>query len=69
MTIYKLTLGKEVLFECGTATELAAHLVETFPPGGDFPPSNMHNAGFAIVLPNGDRLQGIRAGRWVRSPQ
>ncbi|MBF5008728.1 hypothetical protein [Burkholderia pseudomultivorans] len=69
MTTYKLTLGKEILFECGTAMELAAHLVDKFPPEGDFPAFNMHNAGFAIVLPSGDRLQGLRAGRWVRNPQ
>lgn len=69
MTTYKLTLGHEILFECETATELAAHLVEKFPPQGDFPPINMHNAGFAIVLPDGVRLQGLRAGRWVRNPK
>jgi hypothetical protein len=69
MTTYKLTLGKEVLFESETAMGLAAHLKENFPPNGDFPSVNLHNAGFAIVLPNGDRLQGLRAGRWVRNPQ
>lgn len=69
MTTYKLTLGQEVLFESETAMELAVHLVENFPPNGDFPSINLHNAGFAVVLPNGDRLQGLRAGRWVRNPQ
>lgn len=49
MTTYKLTLGQQVLFESETATELAAHTVEKFPPNGDFPPFNMHNAGFAIA--------------------
>jgi hypothetical protein len=63
---YTLTLGSEVLFESVEARLLAQHLVEQFPPEGDFPSPNPHNAGFAIVLPSGERLQGLRAGRWVR---
>lgn len=63
---YKLTFGLELLFEAGEAKELADHLADKFPPHGDFPSPNPHNAGFAIVLPNGDRLQELRAARWVR---
>ncbi|WP_155888106.1 hypothetical protein [Cupriavidus sp. WS] len=63
---FKLTLGKKVLFEANEPKELAHHLVKQFPPNGDFPSPNPHNAGFAIILPNGDRLQGLRAERWVR---
>lgn len=63
---YRLTLGKDVLFESTAPLELVQHLVDKFPPEGDFPSPNPHNAGFAIVLPTGDRLQGLRAERWVR---
>lgn len=63
---YKLTLGKDVLFEAAAPQELAQHLVENFPPAGDFPSPNPHNTGFAIVLPNGERLQSLKAERWVR---
>jgi hypothetical protein len=63
---FKLTVGSEVLFEAVQGRELAQHLIAKFPPNGDFPSPNLHNAGFAIVLPSGDRLQGLRAERWVR---
>ena len=63
---YRLTVGTKVLFEADDPKELAGHLVQEFPPHGDFPSPNPHNAGFAIVLPNGDRLQGLPAERWVR---
>jgi hypothetical protein len=69
MTMHKLTSGQEIFFECEGATELAAHLTENFPPAGDFPAINMLNVGFAIILPNGARLQGPRASHWVRNPQ
>lgn len=63
---YKLTIGSDVLFDAAEAQQLARHLVEKFPPHGDFPSPNLHNAGFAIVLPGGRRLQGLEAGRWIR---
>ena len=66
---YKLTIGTEVLFEADEPKKLADHLIEQFPPHGDFPSPNLHNGGFAIVLPEGDRLQGLQAERWVRQNQ
>jgi hypothetical protein len=65
VTTYKLTLGSVVKFESKTPEELALHLVETFPPDGAFPSPNALNSGFAIVLPDGKRLQGLFAMRWI----
>ena len=65
VTTYRLTLGSEVKFEAQTAGELAQHLVVAFPPAGAFPSPNALNSGFAIVLPDDKRLQGLQAMRWI----
>ncbi len=65
MLNYKLTQGTEVLFLSEEPEDLARHVVEAFPPEGAFPSPNSLNAGFAIVLPDGSRLQGQQAVRWI----
>jgi len=61
---YKLTIETSVLFESEDAHALAYHLIEEFPPFGAFPSPNL-TTGFAVVLPDGSRLQGLQARRWV----
>ena len=64
MTNFQLTLGREVKFETWEPADLVRHLMELFPPDGAFPSPNPLNGGFAIVLPDGNRLQGLQADRW-----
>lgn len=65
MPIYKLTRGSEVIFQAENTVEVVRRLIEIFPPDGAFPSPNSLNDGFAIVLPEGKRLQGLLAARWI----
>ena len=68
MNTYKLTTGindsLEILFECENPQELAKYLLQNLPPNGAFPMPSPTN-GFAILLPDNQRLQGLRAQKWI----
>lgn len=66
MPQYQLNLGNEVLFQSDIPEDVARHVVKEFPPHGAFPSPNPVNSGFAIVLPGGTRLQGLRAEKWIK---